>query len=131
MKSIAEINKEGQEKLSALMKECRVFFAFGDQFERNKTPLNEGERYVSVGYGGYMPNTCVKAFIEGQKQIEKWKKSERKKLKDGKEQHILYELQNYECFYSGDIEDAMPVLPYPRKDVWKVYLANKERCQQF
>jgi hypothetical protein len=132
MKTIQEIKKEGQDKLTELFNECGVFFAFSnEQFQENKTPLKEGEKYVSMGAGGYLPKGNVQTYLDGHKAITKWEKAEIKAAKEGKEQHILYELQNHECFYTGDIEDAMPVLPYPRKDVWKVFLANKERCQQF
>lgn len=121
------IRKQASEKLNALMSECGIFFAFSnEQFAENKTPLQEGEKYVSIGAGGYMPKSKVYDYLEGSKLINQWEKSEIKKLKDGKEQHILYELRNHECFYTCDIEDAANVLPYPKKDVWKVYLKHKE-----
>ena len=124
------IRKQASEKLTTLMNECGVFFAFSnEQFHENKTPLKEGEKYVSIGAGGYMPKSKVNDYLEGSKLINKWEKAEIKKLKDGKEQHILHELWNHECFYTCDIEDAANVLPYPKKDVWKVYLKHKEKEQ--
>lgn len=124
------IKKQAQEKLTVLFNECGVFFAFSnEQFQENKTPLQDGEKYVSIGAGGYMPKSKVDDYISGSKLINKWEKAEIKKLKDGKEQHILHELKNHECFYTCDIEDAANVLPYPKKDIWKVYLKHKEKEQ--
>lgn len=124
------IRKQASEKLTELMNKCGVFFAFSnEQFAENKTPLQPGEKYVSIGAGGYMPKSKVNDYLEGSKLITQWEKSEIKKLKDGKEQHILHELRNHECFYTCDIEDAANVLPYPKKDIWKVYLKHKEKEQ--
>ena len=104
------IKKQAQEKLTVLFNECGVFFAFSnEQFEENKTPLKDGEKYVSIGAGGYMPKSKVDDYITGSKLINKWEKAEIKKLKDGKELHILNELRNYECFYTCDIDDAAAV----------------------
>lgn len=126
------IRKQASEKLNALMSECGIFFAFSnDQFHENKTPLKEGEKYVSIGAGGYMPKSKVKDYLEGSKLISQWEKTEIKKLKDGKEKHILYELRNHECFYTHDIEDAANVLPYPKKDVWKVFQKYRELEKQY
>ena len=124
-----EIKKQYQDKLSELFKECGVFFAFSnEQFQENKTPLSDGDKYVSMGHGGYLPKSKVDAYISGMKELNKWEKAEIKKEKDGKEKHILYELNNHECFYVGDIEDAAAVLPYPKKDIWKVYEKYKEQA---
>jgi len=130
MKTIHEINEAGQEKMSVLCKECRLFFAFNnEQFEkgREENPLKEGEKYVRIFGGGILPNSEVKKFSEGIENIEKWKKEERKKMKDGKIEHIKYELANYECYYTGCIDDAVAVLPYPRKDILKVYIEERKK----
>jgi len=45
------------------------------------------------------------------------------------EKIIAYELANYECYYSGDIEDALPALsPYnvTREQVLTVFNSTKE-----
>ena len=126
----AEIKQKYQEKLSELFKDCGVFFAFSnEQFEKNKTPLQEGEKYVSLGAGGYLPKSKLDAYINGMKGLNKWEKEEIKKEKKGIEEHILYELHNHECFYTCDIGDAMDVLPYNRKRVLEVY--NKYKDEAF
>lgn len=101
-----------QEKVDQLLKDCKVFFAFNnEQFEENKTPLKDGEKYVSMGAGGYLPSSYAKQLSEGFKSINKWEKEAKKKMKaDKREACILYELNNYECFYVQDITDALPVL---------------------
>ena len=57
-----------------------------------------------------MPNSEVKKFTDGMKEIENWKKAERKKLKDGKRKHIMYELANHEYCVTYDYEDALNAL---------------------
>lgn len=109
--------------MDILQKECGLFWAFNEeQFKEGKAknPIKEGEKYTSIGAGGYLPSKNVDKFIEGMKSIEKWA---REAKKDDQEV-ILYQLNNYECFYQGDIEDAMPTLSrlgYTREQVKKVF----------
>lgn len=125
MKTYTEIREESSRKLDALIKEVGMFFAFSQkQFNEGKTPLSEGDKYVSIGAGGYMPKSNVQKFLKGQYEIATWEQLEIKKARRLKEDHIIYELNNHECFYTNDIDDAVRVLPYPRKDIIKVY--NKQ-----
>ena len=127
MKTYKEINEEKTAKYDGLLKECNVFFAFSNnQFDENKTELEPGEKYVSMGAGGYMPKGKVEAYLNGSKEIKKWFTSE---VKHCREEHILYELANHEAFYTCSIEDAMGVLPYTPKQVWDVYNKHKEAYQ--
>lgn len=130
MKNISELKKEKQDRYSALIKEVGMFFAFSnEQFDENKTPLKEGEKYVSLGAGGYMPKGNVPAWIQGGKDIEKWYKTQVKASKN-EEQEILYELRNHECFYTGDYSSAYYALPnYTEEQIQQVYWkhATKER----
>lgn len=107
-----ELKNESQKRVNNLLDECKVFFAFSNQqFTENKTELKEGEKYVPIGAGGYMPKSYVDTYLQGMKDIKAWEKKERKEQKESeKEKHILSELNNYECFYIGDIEDALPTL---------------------
>ena len=126
-----DIKKQSQDKLTALMNENRVFWAFSnEQYEEGKIKIafrvdNPEEKLSRLPGGGFIPSQNVKEFIKGMEEINKLERAEIKKIKDGKEEHIRHELYNYECFYTGDITDACKVLPYPKKDVLKVYL--KER----
>lgn len=125
MKSYREIEQESALKLSALIKECGVFFAFSkEQFDQNKTPLKDGEKYVSIEGGGYLPKGNVQAFLDGQEAISKWE-TEAIKQNNAKDAHIAYELSNYECYYTGDISRALAILPYTEEDVLRVYLSKR------
>ena len=127
MMTINKIKDEEQKKQSELFKECGVFFAFSnEQFQENKTPLEEGEKYVSLGYGGYLPKHNLTKFNDGMDAITKWGKSQ---VKNNKLEYaqIAYELSNYECYYTGDISQVVELFSgtYTPKEIQDVY--NKER----
>jgi hypothetical protein len=127
------IKKEKEKMTTELFKECGVFFAFSDkQFEENKTPLKEGEKYVSIGGGGYLPKGKVDAFMKGMKAINSYGKQ---KVKKGnlQESEILYELQNHECFYTGDISDVVDLFEgtYTVKQIRDVYNKHREANQEY
>ena len=74
--NIAEIKAEKEKRWDDLITESSIFFAFSDkQFHENKTPLQEGEKYVSIGAGGYIPKSKLKQFEDGIKTINKWYKA--------------------------------------------------------
>lgn len=124
----ADIRKIASDKRDTLIRECGVFFAFSnEQFEQGKTPLQDGDKYVSIGAGGYMPKSKVDIFIRGMRDIAKEERKEIKKAKNAQYEHIAYELNNHECYYTGSIEDAMAVLPYDRKEVMKVFIAERAK----
>lgn len=129
-----EIKNQSQEKYNNLLTECRVFWAFSnEQYEEGKIKIgfrveNPEEKLCRINGGGLIPSQNVDKMIKGMEEINKWEKAEIKKIKDGKEEHIRHELYNYECFYTGDISDACKVLPYPKKDVLKVYLKERPRA---
>jgi hypothetical protein len=118
-----------QKKYDDLASECGVFWAFNeDQFKEGKAknPLKEGEKYASIGMGGYMPSKNVDKFIAGMDAIDKWA---REAKKDDKKV-ILYELNNHECFYTGSIDDAMPTLEslgYTKNQVLKIFKAERKK----
>ncbi len=127
MKTLTEIRKEEEEKHTQLFSECGLFWAFSnEQFATNKTPLQEGEKYVSIGAGGYMPKHNIDKFEKGMKEIGKWRKGE---IKSNKLQYkqIAYELSNHECYYTGDISDVVDLFAgtYSAEQIRKVY--DKER----
>lgn len=127
IRNIQDINKEREEKQTQLFKECGLFWAFSNQqFAENKTPLKEGEKYVSIGAGGYLPKGNVDLFLNGMKEQDKWYKAEIKANKGARRANIAYELANHEAYYTGDILPALEALgsDYSRKEVLKVF--NKE-----
>lgn len=125
-----ELKDEHQARYDQLITDCHLFWAFSnEQFNegREKHPLKEGEKYVSIGMGGYMPKSYFEQFAKGTKELDARYKRELKHAKA--DEAILYELNNYECFYTGDISDAMPTLEamgYTVEQVKAVYHANRE-----
>ena len=127
MTTINELKDQKQTKVDQLLNNCLIFFAFSnEQFDKNKTPLQEGEKYVSIGAGGYMPKSKVDAFTKGMKDINNWYKAEVKANKGMRTANILYELNKHEAFYTGEISDTLASLGrgYTAKEVWTVYNAN-------
>lgn len=123
MKTVSEIKTEKENKLTALMNECGVFFAFStEQFHANKTPKGEDEKYVSLGAGGYCPKSKAQSFIDGLDNLDKWFKQAIKDNKARKE-HIAYELANHEAYYTHSIEDTLEALgdDYTKEEVIAVF----------
>jgi len=128
MSKYQEIKKQSEKKRTVLFKEVGLFFAFSDeQFGKNKTLLIEGDKYVSIGAGGYLPKSKVDEFIKGSKAITKWEKDEIKNQKLAREQ-IAYELANHEAYYTGELEDTYDALGgvYSMEEIQKVY---REECK--
>lgn len=70
MKNLTNLKKEKDKRFNDLINECQMFFAFSDeQFAKNKTPLQEGEKYVALGAGAYMPKSNVDKWHNGSKKI--------------------------------------------------------------
>jgi len=123
-----EIRKEKEVRVSKLIKDCRMFFAFSDeQFEEGKTVKEPDEKYLALGAGCYMPKSCLPIWKAGNDAIDAWQKEvvKNNKLED---KEILYELENHEAFYTGDIEDTFEALEkkYTREHIWKVYNKNSK-----
>ncbi len=128
-----DIKKEKERMTSELFEKCGVFFAFSnEQFNENKTSLKEGEKYVSIGGGGYMPKGNYDTFKEGMKSINQIGKN---KVKENNlsETEILYELNNHECFYTGDYSDVFDMFKgtYTEEQIRDVYNKHRESSQTF
>lgn len=124
-----ELKKEKEVKFNDLIDECKMFFAFNDeQFLENKTPKEDGEKYLSLGAGAYMPKSRYPKWESGSKAINKWYNSTLK-AKKLSETDILFELNNHEAFYTGDLSYTFDVLEgrYTIEQVREVY--NKYRSQ--
>lgn len=128
MKTVNQIKDEKEQKVSELIKKCSMFFAFNnDQFNENKTPLQEGEKYVSFGAGAYLPKSQVDNFLNGSDNIDKWYKAEIKANK-ARKANIIYELSNHEAWYTMDIQDTLQALgeDYTEEEVKKVFWAERK-----
>lgn len=129
MKNIIQIKEEKQIRLTKLINDCSIFFAFTKkQFEENKTPLEEGEKYMELGSGTYIPKSKFKNYLTGIKALKKWF-SEEVETNQARRQHIMYELSNHEVYYTNDISDALAALggDYTKEEVRAVY--NQERVK--
>jgi hypothetical protein len=130
--NLQEIKKQQTEANSKLFKEVGLFFAFSDeQFQKNKTPLRDGEKYVSIGGGGYLPKGNFEALQKGMKENEKTYKlaikSHNLRLKE-----IVYEFNNHECFYTRDWEVVSEIFPDVSKDViYKLFLKESKKYAEW
>ena len=115
--NLQDLKKTQENANSQLFKECGLFFAFSNQqFEENKTPLKEGEKYVSIGAGGYVPKSNLDRLLDGmeanRKAYEKGVKAQNLRLKE-----IAYEFGNHECFYTGDWSIVAEMFPDVKPEV--------------
>ena len=130
MKTIHEIKKTKEDRVTNLINRCGMFFAFStEQFHNNKTPIAEGEKYVYLGAGAYLPKSQVNAYLEGIETIRKVYNAEVKENKQ-RRANIAYELGNYECYYTGDISDALNALgsDYTEQEVMEVYNVERKKA---
>jgi len=96
-----------QEHLTKAFEKHGAFFAFSkSQFDEKKV---EGVKYVSDGTGMIAPKENYKELYE---EIEEIHRNGIKQdiEENGIESIIKRELSNYECYYTGEIEDAVDAL---------------------
>lgn len=104
MTTSANIN----EMQTALFKELGVFFAFSNkQFEEQRQP---GVDYCTVlDAGDCVPKSNAAEFAQRLSSLHK--EFRKKQLTEkGIEKIIEEELVNHECFYTGEIDDAVEAL---------------------
>ena len=101
------LNDYTSEKISAVMEKYGAFFAFSkSQFEENQV---EGVKYVRDGSGMIAPKDTYKQLSQ---EIEDLYKEGIKQdiAENGLTAIIKRELGNYECYYTGEIDDAVEAL---------------------
>jgi hypothetical protein len=108
---LQELKQKQEDANSKLFIECGLFFAFSnEQFHANKTPLKEGEKYVPILGGGYVPKGNLNKLLDGmkatRKEYETAIKANNLRLKQ-----ITYEFGNHECFYTGDWSVVADMFP--------------------
>lgn len=76
-----ELKQVKEQMLNDLFKKCGVFFAFSQkQFEENKTPKSDDEKYMTLPGGGFMPQHSKEIFLAGMAEINKLKADKPKKV---------------------------------------------------
>lgn len=122
-----EIKDKKQKDYNELFNSLGVFWAFSNEqfkegYDKVKPTMEEGEKLVSIGAGGYIPKHNVEALITGTKAIDETFKQQIKDAK-ARETHILYELNNHEAYYTGTIEETLEALgdDYTAEEVQAVY----------
>ena len=100
-----------EKKQSVLFSETGTFFAFSNKQYKEKAKKDVA--YVSLGSGMITPKDNANKVIEQLHKI--YKDAVKEDIKEnGKDTIILRELENHECFYVGNIEDAVEKLKdYP------------------
>ncbi|ANO35415.1 hypothetical protein A6E01_19575 (plasmid) [Vibrio breoganii] len=113
------VNEVAGEKISKIMTECGAFFAFGQEqlsegLAKSKAAGFSGvaKDYVRTAAGMIAPRSTVKACKEQMNQAYV-DAMDAIIAKYGRKAVIRYQFSNYECYYSGDPDDAIDaLLPY-------------------
>ncbi len=117
------IKADVQSRWDKTFREHGVIWAFSkerlvEQIDKAKAP------YVSIGNGGYMPKANFDSLMQSLKELDQYEKEAIAKAKLKSEEVILHELNNFECFHSLDLTDAMDnlrPLGYTLAEVRKVF----------
>lgn len=115
------LNEYIEDKVSALYEELGAFYAFSN--EQLAEQKKEGVEYVRLVSGLICPKENADDFMKRFEEIVDAGMKERLE-KEGRENVIKYELSNYECYYVGSWEEALPVLEsygITEHEVAKVY----------
>ncbi|WP_418181308.1 hypothetical protein ACNSOL_12435 (plasmid) [Aliarcobacter lanthieri] len=101
------LNDYTSEAISAVMEKYGAFFAFSKkQFEEKQV---EGVKYVIDGSGMAAPKENYKTLVKEMNEI--YSEGVKQDIaENGLNAIIKRELANYECYYTGDIEDAVEAL---------------------
>lgn len=121
IKTVESIKRERENKINELLKKVEVFWAFNmQQFEENKPELKPGDKFSSIGGGGYIPKSNLYDFNEGYDAISSWYYREIRK-NNLLDELIMHEICNYECFYS-DLSIIYEMFPdTPEDHILKLY----------
>ena len=124
-----------EDQQSLLFKENKVFFAFNnEQFKKSMIEHNISKttKIVSMGQGMYCPRINAKRVMIKLDKI--YKKSIVEDMKQGKNKVILREIENHECFYTGDLTDCFEKLqdyPITKEEIREVYWNNYKNYNNY
>jgi len=119
-----------EDKQTALFKAEKVFFAFSSEQlteGKKKHNLADDVKLVNMGAGLICPKENADRVAEGLENIYRTSILEDIKLHT-LDKIILRELENHECFYTGDVTDCIEKLKdYPnisKEKIVKIYNKN-------
>ncbi len=126
METYTQQKKRHQDEISGF---DGLFFAFSnDQLKKGLDKVKaEVKDIISIGAGGFILKTQVKAFIDTLKRHEQ----ERKDLKKDNKiffDALVYELNNHEYCITYDTKDALDSLGLTKEDVDPMIL--KKACRE-
>ena len=123
IKSYGELRELREDKITQMHETFGLFWAFSDkQYEESK---KEDEVYVSVGMGGYLPESKAEGFINEMEALNKWFNDE---VMNFKKQAIAFELANHECYYTGEIDVVVAIFSgiFSKFEIVEVYLEERQ-----
>lgn len=126
-------NELMQGKLTEIFNDLGVFFAFSEeQMEKGLKKINAKRKdCISISGGGFMPRKNAKEYIKRSSELMGWLVREVKKLDSVKV--IKYELANYECYYTGDLTDAVEALKdysFTVEQISRVYKLKHNKAEE-
>lgn len=136
MKTYATIKADHQKAVDNLLEKHKIFFAFStSQLEEGmkKVGAKEKSELTTLGMGAIALKTEADQFMDAMSEANSQYKKELKEAKEAKESAIYYELCNYECFYSGDIDPVVEMFEdiYTKEEIKQVYKKYYSGEKQF
>lgn len=142
--SVETLKEEYTRKYNEGINKSGVFWAFSnEQFEENRTHKRKTlknnsamfKNYLSIGCGGYIHKLDKPKLDNFLTNIAPKLKQEFVKNVD-RNDYILYELINHECFYTHCIEDAYNILKsyfadITEEEIGEIYYKHLEKQEQF
>lgn len=135
MKHLTDYTEKEQTRL---FDKYNVFFAFSSkQFNEQTKDKDEGLKYVSRGAGMYQGYKDAKELKEFDKEWNKMLENAIKQdLKEnGKEKIIERELNNHECYYTGEIDqnviDSLSDYSISKKEIIDQFNKNIDNYEFF
>jgi len=125
-KTYIQIKKEKEVEVEKLITKYKVFFAFSEKQlveGMEKIGVTDRTKLIGLGSGTVILETELDGFLNATVKLDKDYKKELKELKQIKENAILYELNNYEAFYTGRVDEVVEKFEgvYSKKDIIKVF----------
>lgn len=117
-------------KFDQILEDCHIIFSF--EVEDLKKQINdlksqgimsEDEEVARLGCGLFVPKSLYNSYIT---KVKEWEDEQKNELLNPEKRlaKIKYELNNYECYYTGEIDEAVEALEglgITRQEIQEVY----------